>query len=504
MTASTRPASREAGFVFSGALLLGAVLVFAPLIKGGNRPIPLLVLELAALLLLVLAALRPAFAGHLPRAMLAALAGLAALPLLQLLPLPPSLWSALPGRDFYAAALAAVGAEAGFRGMSLIPWATQAAGLALLPPLAVFLTATALPDEKLKTLAHGFIALAVAQALIGLAQYGMGSTGVVFAGEPTARGMGTYANPDHLAGLLEMALPLALALLAMNVHPGGPGVPHRRGRGLRQRLSGLFSQEFRMNRTALLASASIAILLGLVFTRSRTGVSLGMLGILLCALVFARRIGGERSTRLVTVLSVIGFALALEIGLAPVLQRFTDQTLLEDSRWPIYSATLDGIGEFFPLGSGIGTFPEVFRRFQPGDVPLFVNHAHNDYLEWLFEGGLFAGALVAVFLALYALRWPQLWTRERWSHLRYLQVGAGIGLLLLGLHGLVDFNLHIPANAITFAFLAGLFFHREHEAPPAHRPKKQQALPERKPDQAPAAAAVPAPQPENGRNPFAD
>ena len=139
-------------------------------------------------------------------------------------------------------------------------------------------------------------------------------------------------------------------------------------------------------------------------------------------------------------------------------KRQTDQTLLEDSRWPIYSATLDGIGEFFPLGSGIGTFPEVFRRFQPGDVPLFVNHAHNDYLEWLFEGGLFAGALVAVFLVLYALRWPQLWTQERWSLLRYLQVGAGIGLLLLGLRGLVDFNLHIPANAIYFAFLAGLFF----------------------------------------------
>ena len=87
-----RPASREAGLVFLAAPLLGAVLVFAPLIKGGNRPIPLLVLELAALALLVLAALRPAFAGHLPRAMLAALACLAALPLLQLLPLPPSLW----------------------------------------------------------------------------------------------------------------------------------------------------------------------------------------------------------------------------------------------------------------------------------------------------------------------------------------------------------------------------------------------------------------------------
>ncbi|MBM4221073.1 MAG: O-antigen ligase family protein [Gammaproteobacteria bacterium] len=485
-----------------GAPLLGAVLVFAPLIKGGNRPIPLLVLELAALALLAHAAVRPAFAGHLSRTMLAALAALLAIPLLQLMPLPETIWAALPGRDFYAAALATAGIESGMRSISLVPRVTEFAWLALLPPLAVFVVTTGLPDHKVKTLVHVFIGMAVVQAVIGLAQFGTGSAWVLGAidGSPIDSARGTYANRDHLAGLLEMALPLALALLAANIHlHGGARHPrhHRRPR-LRQRLAALFSREFRLNRAALLGAASIAILLGLIFTRSRTGVALAMLGIFLSALAFSRRVGGERSAGLITVFSVIGLALAVEVGLAPVLGRFTDQSIEADSRWSIFAGTLAGIGEFFPLGSGIGTFPEVFRRFQPGDVPKFVNHAHNDYLEWLFEGGLPAAALIAVFLVLYVLRWRQVWTREHWSHLRFAQVAAGISLLLIGLHGIVDFNLHIPANAIYFAFLAGVFFHREEE----HQDVQRKHRPEAEHKQEPAPA--PSPPVENARNPFAD
>jgi hypothetical protein len=59
---------------------------------------------------------------------------------------------------------------------------------------------------------------------------------------------------------------------------------------------------------------------------------------------------------------------------------------------------------------------------------------------------------------LYAVRWLKVWTWEEWSRFRFIQVGAGIGILLLLLHSLADFNLHIPANVVYFAFLAGVFF----------------------------------------------
>ena len=225
-----------------------------------------------------------------------------------------------------------------------------------------------------------------------------------------------------------------------------------------------------------------------------------MLAVLLCTVAFARRIGGEKSMRFVTVFGAVVLGIALEIGLAPVLGRFAQQNITADLRWSIFSGTLAGIGEFFPLGSGIGTFPEVFRRFQPGDVGQFVNHAHNDYLEWLFEGGLAAAAIVLVVLAAYLRRWPQLWRSDRWSQLRFLQVASGISLLLLGLHGLIDFNLHIPANAIYFAFLAGLFFHREAEREEA--PRAERAARAEKRHEGPVMP-IPAPA-ASVRNPFAD
>lgn len=475
MNAISRPASQEAGFAFSGASLLAVMLVFAPLIQAGNRPIPLLILELLALILWVQVISQPNFLHHLSRTMLVALAVLLLMPLLHLLPLPASLWTLLPGRDFYAGALASVNIDIGARPLSLIPQMTEFAWLALLAPVAVFVATVGLPDARVKLLAQLFIGIAVFEAIIGLAQFGTGAATILGApgGLHGGSAIGTYANRDHLAGLLEMALPLGLALLAANLHGGESSsqkVRHHRSPRLRQRLATMFAHEFRFNRAALLGAASLAILLGLVFSRSRTGLALGMLAIFLSTLLFARRIGGGRSTSLISVITALGLMLALEIGLTPVLERFTEQSVGDDGRWSIYAGALAGIGEFFPLGSGIGTFPGVYRRFQTEDIPMFVNHAHNDYLEWLFEGGLIAGALLAVFFLLYLLRWRQVWTSEAWSQLRFIQVAAGISLLLMGLHGLLDFNLHIPANAIFFAFLAGVFFHRE--TPPAVRKSK--------------------------------
>lgn len=477
------------------------MLVFAPLIKGGNRPFPLLILELAAIVLLLAVFIRRDIRQQLGSPMLAALAVLATLPLLHLIPLPDTLWAYLPGRGFYADAMGAVGAEPARRAISLVPRATEAAWLTLLVPLAVFITTVVTPDRRLEKLVRLFIGLAVFQAIIGLAQFGSGSLTIFLPpeGPPLRHAYGTYPNYDHLAGFLEMALPIALALLIANIHGGGARLRRHHSRILRKRLAQLFNSGIKFNHAALYAAAALGILLGLVFTRSRTGVALAMLGIFLCVIAFAKRVGGERSVRLVTVFSVIGLALAVEAGLAPVLARFTDLSVAADYRWSIFSGTLVGIGEFFPFGSGIGSYPEIFRRFQPGDVPYFVNHAHNEYLEWLFEGGLPAALLVLAFLVFYLRRWPLLWADEHWSQLRFMQISAGVSLLLMGLHGLIDFNLHIPANAIFFAFLAGVFFHREEPAGAPAGPKRAP-----KPKEPGPAAPPPSPPPQNAPNPFAE
>jgi O-antigen ligase len=488
-----------------GFFVLVCLLIFAPLIRGGNRPLALLILELVALVLAAYALWRPRFQQQLSTLLLGMLLLLFVLPLVQLVPLPFTWWASLPGRQDYAQALSQIDHDkilTDLHPASLIPYETEAAWLALLPPLMVFLVAVGLATRQLQVLIKVFLGVAAAQAILGLIQYGDGAGSVFYLGNEYMAGSaaGTYINRNHLAGLLEMALPLVLALLTATVGHSRQHRSHRRRRkkNLRQRFAHL--GELRINQAALYGAVSLAVLLGLVFTRSRAGISLAMLGILLCTLVFSNRLGGKNVYGLVGTLTVIGLSLAVMIGLVPVLVRFAYQDSLADGRWSIFAGVLQGMGEFFPLGSGVGTFMDVFHRYHPQDVPgVLINRAHNDYIEWILENGLVAAVMLVLFTVLYLYQWSRVWCRGTWSIFRFAQVGAGIALLLMALHTFVDFNLHIPANAIFFAFLAAVFFHYSQEEHRHERKPQSTTV-----DSIAESKHIPELPPENQINPFAE
>jgi len=492
--------------LFYGLVVL---LVFASLFLGAWRPLPLMIMELAALALLAgLWLPLPPVAGPddggavqvggarpLSQPLRMFLLLLFLLPLVQLLPVPVGLWAELPGRAFYAGAMRLAGDGGdGFdwRAISLIPSTTEAAWLTLLPPLAVFLVAMRLDRDRLLVLVLVFLGIATCEALLGLIQYGDS----MLSGSAT----GTYRNRNHLAGLLEMALPVGLALLAATVGHRRPH--HTRGRHGRRKPS--FRQWLarfsvaRINQTAALGALSLAILLGLIFTRSRAGVSLAMVGILLSTLMFSYRLGGRNAFGLIGTFTAAGVGLAGLIGLFPIWSRFAYSDPFEDARWKIFDATVQAIGEFFPLGSGAGTFLEVLRRFHPATITgVTINRAHNDYLEWLLEFGLVAGVLIALWLLFYLRQWGRVWKRGEWAPFRFAQAGAGIALLLMMLHTLADYNLRTPANAVFAAFLAAVFFHRPlNEA--ARRSRRREASAEDV-GRPPPVFLIPR---ENNSNPF--
>jgi O-antigen ligase len=486
---------------------LAALMVFAALFLGASRrPLPMMIAELVALALLVSVLLPWRAPMHraapvsgagrpLSRPLQSFLILLSLVPLIQLLPVTMGLWAELPGRAFYAESIRlANGNSSGldWRAISLIPSATEAAWLALLPPLAVFVVALRLDRERLLILVLVFLGIATLQALLGLAQYGSAAQ--------TDSALGTYLNRNHLAGLLEMALPVSLALLAATVGHTRP--PHAAGRhGRRKRTFRQWVARFsvtRINQAAALGAVSLAILLGLIFTRSRAGVTLAMVGILLSTLMFSYRLGGRNTYGLIGTFTAVGVGTASLIGLVPVWSRFTYTDPFEDGRWKIFDATVRAIGEFFPLGSGAGTFVEVLRRFHPASFPgVTINRAHNDYLEWLLEFGLIAGVLILVWLLFYVRQWGRVWKRGDWTIWRFAQAGAGIALLLMMLHTLVDYNLRTPANAVATALVAAVFFHRT-RSDEGRRDRKQRA--------SAAGAAAPQPDyripPENQSNPF--
>lgn len=489
------------------------MLVFAPLLRSGQPALAVLVLELSAVLLLVLVLWQPR-RNVFRRTELIALALLFAVPALYLIPIASiptlaGLFDWLPGREPYLAAhdLMAQGAAPDASGalarVSLYPFESESAWLFLLVPIAVFAATRVLTAAWTTRLILLLLALSALQALLGLLQYGASEGSPQFLGMqmpdlPSAKG--TYTNRNHLAGLLETMLPVAIALMVFAVGARGRGRRGPRGRWS-ERL--VFLGSARGHAAVLYGALALLLLVGLVFTRSRTGILLGILAVLLSTLAFARRIGGTNVYGPVGTLVAFALGSAVAIGLLPVLDRFAVAEAVADARWSIFAATFVGIGAFAPVGSGPGTYPEVFPAFQPPELGRwFINHAHNDYLEWLFEGGLAAAALIALLLVLYGRQWARVWTGRAWSRPRFVQVGAGIGLLLLVLHSLVDFNLHIPANVTFFAFLAGVFF-ADPVASDDPGPRRRRT-PKVGGDAAPESPAEPSPVPEQIRNPFFD
>jgi O-antigen ligase len=459
---------RQVGFV-----LLLLLLVFAPLFRAANRPLPLLALELGAVLLLYLLLWNPGSLKRLPVPLLLLGSALALIPLLQLLPLPAGLWDGLPGREPYAATwqLAAGDQRPGWSSISIIAGRTEQAFYQTLPVLAVFATAYLLPVERVNTLVLAVLALAGLQAALGLVQFGDGPHSLWYFGQENngRSAIGTYANRDHLAGLLEMVFPVALALFVANLRRSGRHRRKPRGNRWRRRLQ--FVATAQGHQAAVYGVLAVLLLLGLIFTRSRTGVALAMLGLLVALPVFARRLGGSNVYGTLGTVAAVVVVLAAEIGLTPILERFAHDPLA-DARWTFFATSMDGIGGFFPLGSGAGTYPALYPLFQPVEFGhIFVNHAHNDFIEALFEGGAPALLIMGYGLFLYLRQWPRVWKSGRWGEFRFVQAGAGIGLFLILLHSLVDFNMQIPANALFAAFLLAVFMkdYREDTGPRRRR-----------------------------------
>jgi O-antigen ligase len=128
----------------------------------------------------------------------------------------------------------------------------------------------------------------------------------------------------------------------------------------------------------------------------------------------------------------------------------------DTGRAAVWAAAVRIAGDHPLLGTGLGTFGGVFPRYRPLAIQSAYTHAHQDYLQWLAETGVLgglAGALLLAGLAWTAARAVQ--NPDRGAD-RMLATGVAAGLGGLALHGLVDFNGHIPANTLLAAALAGV------------------------------------------------
>ena len=297
------------------------------------------------------------------------------------------------------------------------------------------------------------LALAVAHVLIGGIQFKQADdfmllSGIVRRSSWEWRASGFYIYPNHLAGLLEM-----LGLMSLSICCWG-----RVGTWAR----------------VLAGYCTLMSVAGIAITGSRGGYVSVVFGLLVfCALSVwvVRRIRPDKTW---PVLVAALFGLAVLVGgavfvmvrsesMSARLAQIYDPTNMRPMMWQAALRQFD----LNPLtGTGSGTYLYYARQFRSPLVqqdPIFV---HNDYLHLLAEYGIIGASLGFVFLVLHLFagcsgvkRIVNVKLKPDWrtsSNELALVVGALSGFAALLLHSLVDFNFHLPGNALLGAFLLGI------------------------------------------------
>lgn len=357
--------------------------------------------------------------------------GLSILVLLQLVPLPRELWTALPGRALAREGLILADIPLAPMPWSMAPAATTGSSLAVIPSLALLVLLSGANQMPVKEVGLLVIGLALTSWIVGVVQVAGGADSPLYFHAVTNKGLavGFFANANHLATLLVVCAPLIAGVIAWL----------SRERGL-PRIAGV---------AAFASYAGIAVL-GVMLTSSVAGMVLLPLAII-PSISLIPTSGKSRAS--MGALSLIAGLLAAAFSVGVLGTNLGSDNL---SRPAIWRTTLHGILQFWPLGSGLGTFQQSYRLFEsPGSVTgTFINHAHNDYLEVLLEGGLPGAVLIALGLAWWGSQSLAAW-RDNGSEPNVVwRRAASIVLGIVFAHSFVDYPLRTPALLTIATFYA--------------------------------------------------
>lgn len=440
---SGTPANDVTGPAATPVFWLSAALLALAFIFGGqsrDNPLSTMAIELLGVTLLAATVWSRALAGsgRVGWPEFALLGAIFLVPVLQLIPLPPDLWTTLPGRDEAVATLRLAGIEPGWAPLSLDPEATFRSLLWLVPPAALFLAVGDLDTGARFRLAGVVLALCIASLILGGLQI-TDSDGGLFAspaGGHTDLPIGFFANRNHQGIAMAAALPFAAAFAA---------------------IWGSASSQRTRAANIVFAALVALLIVGVLVTRSRAALTLSGPALLASIAIFWAASGAKRlrrETALMIGAAAIALVFAAQFAIGAVFDRF--ETLADgDGRFNMWPSIIEGSADVAPIGAGLGTFVNFYRAWEPLDLmgPNFINHAHNDHLElWLETGWLAAFVLAAFYLWLGRVL-LKAWSGPSTASAMLARAG-GVAVFVLLTHSVVDYPLRTQALVCAFALAA--------------------------------------------------
>jgi O-antigen ligase len=203
-----------------------------------------------------------------------------------------------------------------------------------------------------------------------------------------------------------------------------------------------------------LTLAALGVATALLLTHSRGGAMSTMLGLfaLLATVSMAPSLRARWHMAFgAGLIFVLGTMLIISDNV--MTERLAESSIETEGRTRIFELTWQAIHDWPIFGTGLGTFRDVFPLYRTEDMPLSIDHAHNDYLETIVELGL--PAATVLFLSMAWLLWICLrGVRRRRRDAIFPCIGVGI-TTLVAVHSLFDFSLQMPGVAALYWLIMG-------------------------------------------------
>ncbi|RYG34528.1 MAG: hypothetical protein EON93_07940 [Burkholderiales bacterium] len=395
----------------------------------------------------------------------------------QLIPLPCSVWTSLPGREFYALVERSVGLPCQWRPLTLTPALTLSTLFAVLPALATIGIVTGMPSRDRVRLMLVVLAWVLAGCILALLQLAEGPQSALRAYRITDANsaQGLLANRNHHAAFT------AVGIIVLGFLPASFGQ----------------NREWARWSAYICLATGFFLLLSAMLSGSRAGTAAAMLACVFAVITYFRTRSPEprrlRSSRIRAYI-IVGFlalaaattvAVAFRAGKTEGLSRILTTSGSEESRirWidPLSKTAL----EYFPFGAGSGSFDPIYRRMEPFELlaTTYANHAHNEPLQIAIETGIPGLSLLALFLWWW---FRQAMTtvkshKEKSLPARSTELGIMVTAVLL-LFSLGDYPLRTPLLGSIFIIACALMLHarapgREKLADPESHAKGEVLLP---------------------------
>ena len=369
---------------------------------------------------------------------------------LHLLPLPPAIWHTLPGRELAIIIDKTAGLGSVWRPISLVPSETWNALFSLLTPAAALALMIRISPLERQHVLLVLIALGVVSGLIGMLQAIGPVDGPLYFYRITngSAAVGLFANRNHHAIYLACLFPMLAVFASMAGH----------------------SVEQVRFRSGVALGIGILLVPLLLVAGSRSGLALGIVGLVSAALLYKppqttapakRKVHRFNPRYVIAGVAVFGLTtLTILMSRANVIDRLFAEDAVSELRFAVWPRIVAMSMQYLPLGSGIGSFVEIYQVHEPLDLMTteYLNHAHNDWVELFLTGGIPAVMILLFVIAAWAQRGLFLFRLPAMSRLALLFAKLGFFLMLmLALGSIGDYPLRAPSIAMFFAIVAAWF-----------------------------------------------